>query len=135
MPKFRLILSDIDTPGYSLAKFLIPILESLTHNQFTRKDFFSFATDIATYYSSLYMGSFDVESQFTNIPLNETINNCFSDLNNKNPYDGKLGERDLFKLLGTASSKSSFIFDYYLYKQVDEVAMGYPLDPTMQMPF
>ena len=114
---------------------MIPILEPLTHNQFTREDSFSFATDITTYYSSLYIGSYDVESQFTNIPLNETITNCVSDLHNKNIYDGKLSKRDLLKLLGTASSESSFIFDYVLYKQVDGVAMGSPLVPTLANAF
>ena len=57
---------------------MIPILEPFTHNEFTVKDSFSFAKDIITYDSSLYMASLDVESLFTNIPLNETINNCVS---------------------------------------------------------
>ena len=107
------------------------ILEPLTHNKFTIKDSFSFAKDITTYDNSLYMASLDVESLFTNIPLNETINNCVSDLHNKNLYNGKLSKRDLFKLLETATSKSSFIFDYLLYKQVDGVAMGSPLGPIL----
>ena len=135
LPKFRPILSAINTPGYNLAKFLIPILEPLTHNEFTIKDSFSFAKDITTYDSSLYMASLDVESLFTNIPLNETINNCVSDLHNKNLYNGKLSKRDLFKLLETATSESSFIFDYLLYKQVDGVAMGSPLGPTLANAF
>ena len=63
-PKFRPILSAINTPGYNLAKFLIPILEPLTHNEFTIKDSFSFAKDITTYDSSLYMARLDVESLF-----------------------------------------------------------------------
>ena len=32
LPKFRPILTAINIPGYNLAKFLIPILEALTHN-------------------------------------------------------------------------------------------------------
>ena len=32
LPKLRPILTSINTPGYNLAKFLIPILEALTHN-------------------------------------------------------------------------------------------------------
>ena len=127
--------SAINTPGYNLAKFLILILEPLTHNEFTIKDSFSFAKDITTYDSSLYMASLDVESLFTNIPLNETINNCVSDLHNKNLYNGKLSKRDLFKLLETATSESSFIFDYLLYKQVDRVAMDSPLGPTLANAF
>ena len=35
MPKFRPIVSAINTPGYNLAKFLIPVLEPLTDNKFT----------------------------------------------------------------------------------------------------
>ena len=36
------------------------------------------------------MASLDSESLFTNIPLNETMNNCVSDLNNKNHYNRNL---------------------------------------------
>ena len=62
------------------------------------------------------MASFHVESLFTNIPLKETINNCVSDLRNKNLYNKKLKKSDLFKLLETATSDSSFVFDFLLYK-------------------
>ena len=86
MPKFRPILFAINTLGYNIAKFLKPTLEPLTHNEFTIKDFFNFAKEI-TYDSSLYIAGLDVESLFTNIPLNETINNCVSDLHNKNLYN------------------------------------------------
>ena len=134
LPIFRPILSAINTFGYNLVRFLIPVLAPLTHSGFTIKDSFSFAKEI-TYDSSLYMASLDVESLFTNIPLNETINNCVSDLHNKNLYNGKLSKRDLFKLLETATSESSFIFDYLLYKQVDGVAMGSPLGPTLANAF
>ena len=81
------------------------------------------------------MGSLDVESLFTNIPLKETINNCVSDLHNRNLYNGKLNKSDLFKLLETATSESSFIFDFLLYKQIDGVAMGSPLGPTLANAF
>ena len=135
LPKFRPILSAINTPGYNLAKFLIPILQPLTENEFTVKDSFSFAKEITTYDSSLFMASLDVESLFTNIPLHETINNCVEDLHNKNLYNGKLNKQELFKLLETATSESSFIFDYLLYKQIDGVAMGSPLGPTLANAF
>ena len=116
MPNLRPILSAICTPGYNLAKSLIPILEPLTHNESTVKDSFSFAKEITNYDSSLFMSSLVVESLFTNIPLKETINNCVSDLRNKNLYNKKLKKSDLFKLLETATSDSSFVFDFLLYK-------------------
>ena len=104
MSKFRPILSAINTLRYNL-----PILEPLTHNDFTVKDFFRFTKDITTYDSSLYMAGLDVESLFTNIPLNETINIYVSDLPNKTLYNGKLSKRHLLKLLETATSESTFI--------------------------
>ena len=110
MPNLRPILSPIYTPGYNLAKFLIPILEPLTHNEFTVKNSFSFAKEITNYDSSLFMSSLVVESLFTNIPLKETINNCVSDLQNKNLYNEKLNKSGLFKLLEVATSKFYFIF-------------------------
>ena len=114
---------------------MVPILEPLTHNEFTIKDSFSFAKDITTYDSSMYMANLDVESLLTNIPLNETINNCVGDLHSKNLYNGKLSKRDLFKLLEAATSESSFIFDYMLYKQVDGVTVGSFLGPTLANAF
>ena len=109
MPNFRPILSAINTPGHNLAKFLIPILEPLTHNEFTIKESFRFAKDITNYDSSFCMVSLDVESIFLNIPLNEAINNCVSDLYNKNLYNGKLSKRDLFKLPEAATSESVLV--------------------------
>ena len=135
MPKFRPILSAINTRGYNLAKFLIPILEPLTQNEFTVKDSFSFVKEISKYDSSLFMASLDVESLFTNTPLKETINNCVNDLHNKNLYNGKLNKSDLFKLMETATSESSFIFDFLLYQEIDGVAMGSPLGPTLANAF
>ena len=76
MPKFRPILSAINTPGYDFTKFLVPFLEPLTHNEFTVKDSFSFAKRNYKYDSFLFMAILDVESLFTNIPSKETINNC-----------------------------------------------------------
>ena len=54
-----------------------------------------------------------------------------NDLHNKNLYNGKLNKSDLFKLMETATSESSFIFDFLLYKQIDGVAMGSPLGLSM----
>ena len=85
----------------------------------------------ALFYSSLFMASLDVESLFTKTRFKETINNCVSDLHNKNLSNGKLNKSDIFKLLETATSESSFIFDFLLYKQIEGVATGSPLGPTL----
>ena len=67
------ILSVLNTPTYKLAKFLIPILKPLTTNELTVKDSFLFAQEIVDQQHDLFMGSLDVDSLFTNIPLEETI--------------------------------------------------------------
>ena len=76
----RPILSAIGTPTCKLAKFLVPILEPLTTNEYTIKDSFTFAEELQSFYSKLVIASFDIESLFTNIPLQETIDLCVENL-------------------------------------------------------
>ena len=76
------------------------------------------------YHHNIYMATLDVESLFTNIPLEETIKSCVKDLFSNNFYNGKLSRKDLYDLLKLATTKSSFTFDNKLYKQIDGVAMG-----------
>ena len=68
-PRFQPILSALQTPTYNLAKFLVPILNPLTKNEYTVKDSFQFAEEICEQDPALSMGSSDVDSLFTNIPL------------------------------------------------------------------
>ena len=62
VPPFRPIPSAIRTCAYNLAKFFVSILKEFTINEYTVKDSFSFADEIAEQDGSLYMVSFDVES-------------------------------------------------------------------------
>ena len=107
-----------------LAKYLNPILSPLTTNE-----------EIVNYDHNLHMASLDVESLFTNITLEETIMNCVNDLFSNNFYSGKLSRKDLYKLLKLATIESPFIFDNKLYKQIDGVAVGSPLSPTLANTF
>ena len=54
----------------------------------------------------LCMASLDVESLFTNIPLEETIKNCVNDLFSNNFYCGKISRKDLYDLLKLAATES-----------------------------
>ena len=130
-PPFRPILSAIGTPSYKLAKFLVPKLSSVTFNEFTVKDSFAFAEEIVHQDSKLFMGSLDVDSLFTNIPLEETINICTNLLyNNEDVIEG-INKSEFKNLLSLATQESYLIFNDVLYKQKDGVAMGSPLGPTM----
>ena len=59
-----------------MGKFFVPLLRHLTSNQFTLKDSFEFAKIICEQDAGLFMASLDVDSLFTNVPLEETIHIC-----------------------------------------------------------
>ena len=134
-PPFRPILPATGTPTFEIAKFLVPILSCLTINDFTVKDSFSFAKEIVEQDSNFYMGSLDVDSLFTNIPLEETINICTELICDQNDSIEGLNKSEFKELLSLATKESYFIFNEILYKQIDGVAMGSPLGPTLANAF
>ena len=67
-------------PNCKLSKFLVPILKPLIRNKFTVKHSFHFAEVIVDQQHDLFMGSLGVDSLFTNIPLEETIEICTNEL-------------------------------------------------------
>ena len=58
---FRPNLSAIGTPTYKLVKFLVPMLEPLTTNEYTIKESFTFAEELQSFDSKPVMASFDIE--------------------------------------------------------------------------
>ena len=79
-PKLRPILSAINTGNYKWAKFFVPLLKPFTSNNYTVKDSFDFAKDSTQQSSKLFMASLDVDSLFTNVLLDETIEICVNEL-------------------------------------------------------
>ena len=75
------------------------------------------------------MGSFDVVSLFTNIPLEETIEICTNKLFKEFETTESLSKTEFKKHLSLATKESHFISDGTLYKQIDGVVMGFPLRP------
>ena len=124
-------MSAIGTPTYKLAKFLVPILEPLTTNEYTIKDSFTFAEELQSFDSKLVMASFDIESLFTNIPLQETIDLCVENLFQDRTHVDNLSKDSFRELLTRTMSESLILFDQEFYKQHDGVAMGSPLGPTL----
>lgn len=77
------------------------------------------------------MAGIDVNFLFTNIPQDENINICIDSFDNENENTPKI-PKDIFRtLLNLATTALSFIFDKSFYKQIDGVAIGYPLSPTL----
>ena len=76
------------------------------------------------------MASFDMESLFTNIPVQETINIAIDSLFNSCTSISGIPKKIFRTMLDLAVSNSFFLFNNKLYKQTDGVGMGLPLGPT-----
>ena len=77
------------------------------------------------------MASLNVDSLFTNIPLEETIDICVDNLYNDNENLPNILDHNFRNLLNTATKETFFMFNNKYYKQVDGVAMGSPLGPAL----
>ena len=71
-----------------LAKYLNPILSPITTTEFTVKNSFDFPKEVVNYDDNLSMASLNVDSLFTNIPLEEIVKNRVNDLFSNNFYSG-----------------------------------------------
>ena len=103
-------MSEINTRTYKLAKFFVPILKSLTSNEYTVKDLFAFAEETVKQDSQFFMGNLDVDFLFTNIPLEETIDICLNTLFENMEKVGLL-KIEFKKLLSLATKKPIFFLN------------------------
>ena len=130
---FRPILSSLDTSSYQTAKYLDEILQPLIPTHYSCKDTFAFLEDLKAVSPEIvnkHMVSFDVTSLFTNIPLHETIDLAVDLIFADRPYL-TCSKSDLKKLFLHATNKTHFLFNGKYYDQIDGVAMGSPLGPTL----
>ena len=75
--------------------------------------------------------SYDVESLFTNIPVDETINYIINEIYQKKKLP-QICSKTIFKrLLYKLTTEVSFQFNYKLFKQTDGCTMGGPLSVTL----
>ena len=111
--------------------FLVPMLEPLTTNEYTIKGSFTFAEELQSFDSKLVMASFDIESLFTNIPLQETIDLCVENLFKYRTHVHNFSKDSFRELLSRTMSESLILFDQEFYRQHDGVAMGSPLGPRL----
>ena len=81
------------------------------------------------------MTSLDIESLFTNISLEETFDNIINDLFLMKDKVHNFEREELQQLLSFAAYDSFSIFDGEYYTQIDGVAMGSPLGPTLANDF
>ena len=110
--------------NYNLAKFFVPILKQFTINEHTVKDSISFSKEIIDQSPNLFMASCHIQSLFTNIPLDETIEICVDMVFEKKKKLKGMLKRHFKQLLILSVKSSCFLFNDVYYKQIDGVAMA-----------
>ena len=128
----RPIISSIGTFSYKTAKYLAKILSPLAQNSYLLKNSNDFINRLNKFkLRNSYMVSFDVESLFTNVPLDYTINLILERIYQDKELDILIPEPDLKRLLELCTKDNIFLFNDLLYQQIDGVAMGSPLGPLL----
>ena len=92
--------------------YLFFLLQHLTSNEFTLKDSFEFAKIIFQGDAGLFMASLDVNSLFTNVPLEETINICVYELFKTKSSIHGLSKKQATKMLSLTTKESIISFDW-----------------------
>ena len=121
----RPIISSIGTYNYNTAKFLIPLINPLTKNNYTVDNSAEFVEEISSLKcdAPVTLASFDVEY----IPLQETTKLILDNSNGSTIFSAGLNKQAFASLLEIATCSSLFTFKDKLFTQIDGVAMGCPL--------
>ena len=77
------------------------------------------------------MAPLDVDSFFTNVPLDETIKICIDELFKSEMRVCGLNKKEMFEMLSLTLKQSIILFDNKYYSQINGVAMGSTLGPTL----
>ena len=130
---FRPIISNIGTATYKLSKHLAEILSPLGKSKYTINNTADFVSKLKADKApqEFQMLSLDVESLFTNVPLEETIEIILNRIYRDNLLNTKLTRDEMKKLLLLCTREVHFSFNGELYKQTEGVAMGSPLGPVL----
>ena len=107
------------------------MLRRFTLNDDTTKDSFELANNIIQPNSGLFMALLDIDSPFTNIPLDEIINICIKLLFTEDNIVSSWNKKRMFEMLSITLKESNFQLDNKYYDRVEGVAMDSPLGPTL----
>jgi len=128
---FRPIVSCVQSYNYQIGKYLANIIKPIRNSPYSLKNtnqFLEFLKENKYLSKNNKMISFDIESLFTNIPVNETINIIWDKLYYTNPKLRPFIPEHYFRqLLDFATKYTHFLFNKKYYDQSDGVSMGTPL--------
>ena len=128
----RPIISQVTTPTYQLAKKLNSIIQKYIPPKYMISSTNDLIDLVQLKECNGQLASLDVESLFTNVPIDRTIEiiieHCYNDPNILPP---DIPKKILKELLEICTKEAPFKSpNGKLYRQVDGVAMGSPLGPT-----
>ena len=139
----RPVNSMLGTAEYKLAKWLDNLIKPHIPDEYTVNSTKNFIQKFQDFdiRDGDFCVSFDVESLFTNVPLSEVIRDIcnyffehhedyFRPTSPLNKYQKELTKPILSKLLHLCT-EGMFLYNGHLYQQIDGVAMGSPLGPTL----
>ena len=132
----RPILSMTGSAQHQLAKYLSSLLEPVLtlYSSNCIPDSFAFADIIKTSNldpSSVFLCSFDISSLFINVSLAETIPICADALYSSEHPPAPFPRQILVELMEMATSSVEFSFNDIVHRQIDGVAKGSFLGPTL----
>ena len=81
------------------------------------------------------MGSLDIDSLFSNVPLDETIGICTQGLFENESTVYGLDKKEITEMLSLTTKKFIILFNMEFYSQIDSVAMGSLLGPRLANAF
>ena len=128
----RPIISQVLTPTYNLAKTLNRIITPFIPAQYMSKSTNDFVDLLHSSNTQGMIASLDVESLFTNVPIDKTIDIILEHAYNSDELTPPKIPKDILKqLLELCTKKAPFRSpEGGLYLQIGGVAMGSPLGPT-----
>ena len=129
----RPILAMVGSPTHGLAKWLADILKPVEAIISDRciGDSFSFVEKVRSMdLSNKVIGSLDISSLFTQVPVEETVN-MILDIINENMIDLGIPTDLLKKAILLCVKDVLFKFNGQIYIQKDGVGMGSPLGPRL----
>ena len=128
--KLRPIVSTCGTYYYETAKALAKYLSPLTENQYNSIDFAD-RLDQHAIEEDETLVSYDVESLFTSIPLDETIDHILDLIYKEGKLPVITTRLVMKRLLFRVTKGCVFTFNGNLYQQADGCGMGNPLSPVL----
>ena len=128
----RPIISQTPTPTYNLAKTLNQIISPYMPDEFCLKSSSDFIDLLETSKQEGIIASLDIESLFTNVPIDDTIEIILQETyNHPQLPPPKIPQNILKELLILCTKEAPFRCPKgKLYVQVEGVAMGSPLGPV-----